>query len=969
MRPPEPRVPWGTLTPLLERRAEVAEMQALVDCACDGDGRFVVLEGGVGIGKTRLLDEGRGIADSAGMLVLSARAGELEGEFPYGIVRQLFEPLLAAPGSELHSELFAGAAALGEPLFGVSQMRGADEAASDGSFAVLYGLYWFTVNVCTRQRTLLAIDDLHWADTPSLRWLNYLTRRLEGLPLLVMVTTRSPEAEGRDRALVAELIDDPRAVAIRPKTLGRASIAVLARDVYGLHPTDAFCSGLQAATRGNPLYVGAVLDVVAREGMRGASEEVPRLLEIGARGVARGVGLRLARLAPQALALLQAAAILGDGTELNRAAALAGTPRTELGAAATALVGLELLRQDDPLEFVHPIVRHVVYESLDVVERARVHRRAAELLVNWGARPESAAAHLLQTPGGEDAFLVSTLRRAADRALAHGAPDVAVSYLARALEERSDSATREEILVELGLVERLTDVSAAAEHLREGLELVSEPAKKGAVALELGRALFYSGRLAETLAVWEKALNEVDREAEPDLHERLLAELINAAWWEAESYPLARDRIAEIDLESLHGGFGSELLFAMVSLYECRLGSNRERAVELARRALASGNLRASGSAGFACAAQAFAVAGLFQEALSVYSDALSAARRCGDILQVAMTVMTRGTIHLRRGDIPMALADLREASDLSAAHGVHVARPYLIGFLAHALLEHGDASEAEHIIEEAGFADQPPASIHLAWLALARGRARIETGRPERGVEDLLQIGELVRLVPYDLPSSIPWRSWAAEGLRLLDRDDEAQALVEKELELAQRWGAPQAIGVALRVLGLMKGSEEGERLLREAVSTLADSGARADEARALIDLGAALRRANKRSEARERLRDGVDLAHGIGALGLVERGNAELAATGAKPRKVLQTGLAALTASERRVAQLAARGVSNKAIAQSLFITVKTVEVHLSSVYRKLEISSRTQLDEAFLAAAAPLAGSSSTSPGVVI
>jgi DNA-binding CsgD family transcriptional regulator len=196
-----------------------------------------------------------------------------------------------------------------------------------------------------------------------------------------------------------------------------------------------------------------------------------------------------------------------------------------------------------------------------------------------------------------------------------------------------------------------------------------------------------------------------------------------------------------------------------------------------------------------------------------------------------------------------------------------------------------------------------------------------------------------------------VPWRGWAAEGLRRLDRNDEARVLAEEELALARRWGDPRAIGASLRVLGLVEGGEAGIGLLREAVGVLAASEARLEHAHALVDLGAALRRANQRAEAREQLRDGVDLARRVGALGLAERANEEIAATGARPRKVLQTGLDALTASERRVAQLAAEGMSNKEIAQTLFVTIKTVEMHLSHAYRKLEISSRAQLDKALL------------------
>jgi predicted ATPase len=184
---------------------------------------------------------------------------------------------------------------------------------AEGSFAILHGLYWLVANVAFQQPTLLAIDDLHWADSPSLRWLLHLTRRLEGLPLLVAAGARPPEGESRDPTLVAELMADPQVAVIRPEPLGRASIAVLARELHGLEPDEAFSAALETATGGNPLFVGAVLDAVARDGTSPTAEHVPRLLEIGAQGVSRAVGLRLVRLRPEALALLRAASILGDG--------------------------------------------------------------------------------------------------------------------------------------------------------------------------------------------------------------------------------------------------------------------------------------------------------------------------------------------------------------------------------------------------------------------------------------------------------------------------------------------------------------------------------------------------------------------------------------------------------------------------------------------------------------------------------
>src|SRR5262245_60687307 len=510
-------LPPGGATLLLEREVQVAALEALAAAARSGGGRFAVIEGSAGIGKTRLLAEARAIAGSAGMGVLAARGGELEGEFAYGIVRQLFEPLLASAAPDLRTELLSGSAALIEPLFGTSKLAASEDAPTEGSFAILHGLYWLAANVALQQPTLLAIDDLHWADTPSLRWLAYLTRRLEGVPLLVATATRPPEGEGRDPTLLAELIADSEVAAIRPEPLGRTSIAVLARELHGLEPDEAFCAALETATGGNPLFVDAVLDAVAREGTSPTAEHVPRLLEIGAQGVSRAVGLRLARLPPEALALLRAASVLGDGTELRHVAALADVEARELGPAAAALVRLDLLRREDPLEFFHPVVRSAVYETLDVVERDAAHRSAAELLLEAGAPPESAAGHLLRVAPQADSFVVSTLRQAAERSLAEGAAEAAVGYLSRALDEQFDPAARAGVLVELGFAERRTNGPAAADHLRAGLDLLTDPSRRCAVALELGRALWFTDRIADALAVFEQALHELDQR-EPDLH-------------------------------------------------------------------------------------------------------------------------------------------------------------------------------------------------------------------------------------------------------------------------------------------------------------------------------------------------------------------------------------------------------------------------------------------------------------------
>src|SRR3954468_1261440 len=184
------RVATPAPSPLLEREAELAAVAALVEAAGSGAGRLIAFEGRAGMGKSRLVAATREAAGTAGLEVISARAGELEQDFAYGVVRQLFEPLLARSSSAERAKLLAGAAGLAKPLFESSQLDAVLAGTSDMSFPVMHGLYWLVANFAARRPTLLTIDDLHWCDRPSLRWLVYLSRRLEGLPLLVAVSLR-----------------------------------------------------------------------------------------------------------------------------------------------------------------------------------------------------------------------------------------------------------------------------------------------------------------------------------------------------------------------------------------------------------------------------------------------------------------------------------------------------------------------------------------------------------------------------------------------------------------------------------------------------------------------------------------------------------------------------------------------------------------------------------------------------------
>jgi DNA-binding CsgD family transcriptional regulator len=193
-----------------------------------------------------------------------------------------------------------------------------------------------------------------------------------------------------------------------------------------------------------------------------------------------------------------------------------------------------------------------------------------------------------------------------------------------------------------------------------------------------------------------------------------------------------------------------------------------------------------------------------------------------------------------------------------------------------------------------------------------------------------------------------MPWRSAAALSLAELGRHEEARTLAADEMRRAQVFGAARAIGIALRAHALVGPPAERFDRLADALAILAPSPARLEHARVLLDLGAALRAAGQRTAAREPLLEGLELAARCGALALQRRAKAELAAIGVRPRTTDHTGADSLTPSERRIVELAATGATNREIAQTLFVTEKTVETHLGRAFRKLDISSRRQLPD---------------------
>jgi DNA-binding CsgD family transcriptional regulator len=303
----------------------------------------------------------------------------------------------------------------------------------------------------------------------------------------------------------------------------------------------------------------------------------------------------------------------------------------------------------------------------------------------------------------------------------------------------------------------------------------------------------------------------------------------------------------------------------------------------------------------------------------------------------------------LRRGDVGNAETDGRSALELLTAQEIRLGTMFALGLLIEALIEGGEVEAAERVLCTSGVGEEIPAGMASNDLLAARGQLRLAQGRTAEGLDDLLEFGRRDERWGAANPLASRWRSRASLALAALGDRKGACGMALEELERAQRWGAASGIGVAMRARALVEGGVASVDRLREAAAWLERSPARLEHARALTDLGAALRRANRRAEARSALRDGLQLAEHCGARALAERARTELLAAGGRSSEPEGSGVQRLTASERRVAELAAHGRSNPEIAQALFVTRKTVETHLGHVYRKLDISGRAQLARA--------------------
>ncbi|MGO9974967.1 MAG: LuxR C-terminal-related transcriptional regulator, partial [Solirubrobacteraceae bacterium] len=715
-----------------------------------------------------------------------------------------------------------------------------------------------------------------------------------------------------------------------------------------------FCAACARVAGGNPFLLRELLGELVRRKQGPTAGGAVVLGEVVPESVCNAVVAWLGSVQPATRRVVVSVAVFGDGASVDRVARLAELDAKGVLGAADALAAMGVLAPGFPLVFAAPLVGSAVLASLPPFNRAEVHLGAARILTEQHAGVEEIARHLLEAPADDDPAAVGPLRESAALALRAGDPERAVKLLSRALAEHPEPELRVELLAELGRAETQAGHHAASEHLGQARRISEHPGRRAELALDHGYSLYARGLYRDAAHALQGGLAEL-ADGDLELAGELRGAYVSAASLVHELWPSAmelRDRM----LGELGGAPNARQRAAIAHtlMYDGLLGEPGSRVRELAELAWGDGALLgANGAVDFSvpllCAGLVFVDE--LEQAIAI-GDAALGALSADQVPAVHASIRcARAWAFYHQGRIAEAEADANAALDGGSGAPEGFVQSAL-AVIASCQVERGNLGEAESALAQLD-RQEIRATISHALELNVRARLHLAEHRPQHALQDAVDAGLVIdSRFPGASPGAIPWRSTAALAHLALGAPGPARVLVEDELFQARRIGLARIVIRDLRILGLLPDHKAIKRLA-EAVHTGDSHPARLEHIRALIDHGAALRRANHRADAREPLRRGLDLSHKGDARVLQERARTELIAAGARPRRQASSGIDSLTASQRRVAELAAKGLTTRQIAGVLFVTPKTVEYHLRQTYRKLGIASRDQLPETMKAA----------------
>ena len=939
--------------PPLERARELACLDAELEAAAFGQGTVVVIEGPPGIGKSRLIEEAAARAQDLGMEVLRARGSELEQAYAWGLVLRLFEERFMRVRAEERESLFQGRAALATALFAVDTVAGNPGRIDE--FSAINGLYWALTNLSEVRPVALIVDDAHWADEISLRFLNYLGQRIEGLPVALVLATRQRDRDA-ETMLTERLIDLAGDNRMRLSELSLEATRELLKGEGVVDSTlsDGLVEASWEVTLGTPFLLHELALWMREESALGVAIDPERLRDFAPESVGRSVMLRLRAIGDDAVPLARAVATLGDGIPLSRAARLCGLEPHSSVRASGRLVEARIFDSDDPVGFAHPMIRSAVRAELPVSVRRRYHTDAAELLFAEGASSDQIAPHLLAGEASGDSWPRDVLQEAAQAATRKGAPGPAMRFLRRAIEFGDPRELPPDLLIDLGYAEAAAGETTSLSRFEQAVRVLQQPEEKARALFGLGHTLSSYGRHVEAAEVFQRGRKMFEM-GDPGLTLDFDASLIGASLLCAGNPAASHRTQAMIQLEQLMASItpwepqrsAERLLLAVSAVQRLVYGGSAETASELARSVFL-GEIPHSEDAAdrmaMGIAVLALISGGKAGEARAAAEGLMERARETGNVLVFGEASALLAFANYSLGRINEALADARSAVE-TTQRGWRELMPIPHAILARCLVEQGEYVEAEMVLDEVLPQLDGTATLH-AFFYWARADLRQATQDARGAIDDFRRCADLFgseAMAPS--PAACPWRVPAALAVHSIGDDVEALRLVSEELALAQRYGLRGHHGAALRAKAVL-GAGDPEGLLREAVRELEEMDMPLDMTRTLLDLAAVLRERGGLEEARKHAKRALDLAHRAGASVIAERARKELLACGGRPRRAELSGAAALTPMERRVASLASQGLANRQIAETLFVARTTVEWHLRNVFTKLGIRGREEI-----------------------
>ncbi|WP_157121988.1 ATP-binding protein [Nocardia miyunensis] len=937
---------------LIERQTDLAKMREVLDEVASGRGRVVVLDAPSGAGKTALLNEARARVVNADMQVLYATGSELEVEYPFGVALDLIEGWLVNASDAQREQLMAGQARLAKPLLAVGspqRITGGDE------FTIIHGLYWCIVNLCEVGPVAVFVDDAHLADDATLRFLNYLSARVDDLAVALFVAVRSGDIRA-NTPLVNHLSRRENCTPIRPAALTQQAVGtLLRREEPGLTLSPDAVRRCWMITGGNPFLVTELSTAIRTEGRAWLDANIDRLESFAPLSVRNRVLFRVSRLSEDALELARAYAVLRGSAPLELAAKIAGIDLANAVRLLDRLDQAHILINDSKPHFRHSMIRSAIYDDIPASQLAAAHTRAAALLLSIGERVEAIANHLLIGLPTSEPWALDVLMEAATAAAQKGSHDWAIRYLRHAITLAPSDSHRVPALVDLGLLEAAQgETDSGVAHLEQALDLMKDPVEKARGLYSLGSTLYRYGRHSDAAAAFERGA-QLATSLDPELALEAEGAWIFASYYLDQVVPRAMIRLEELMAEIRQRGLRSpaeRVILAIAGLRAVMSSSPAAKGAGLATEAVRDGLLlqtQTSASVAVNLAVLALTFSDRLDEASEVIDQVISDARHRQHAPITAEASFIRSLVDFTRGDITNAWINSQAAVD-GIGRGWFGLAPMAQGTLVQCLIERDELDQAEEALSAAEQIPLTPDSRGLAsWLYMARGRLQNARSDYAGAVEGHLMVGRVLSVFEAVNPAVAHWRSCAGLAAKMLGDMALAQELIDEELVLAIQFELPRQVAIALRPKSALVGRTERIALLEESLEILKTHGTPLDSSETLLEYGRALRQSGSRIEARNPLTRAMELAHRQGAFATARRAHEELLASGAKPRRSYSTGLQALTPTELRIAELAAQGLSNREVAESLFVARSTVAWHLRHIFHKLGVTTRADLPTA--------------------